>query len=796
MRIIQISPQTKVYTYKPASSKIAKNNNNEYSAISGCNMGNSIIPKIAYIPAFKGYAEDKSFLGAAVNILKNSLDDVNLVLNDKYKESYGNDFLSALECVEKNPNLYAKVTENPEIFDKLEAGFNLFNNSTLKSLYDVRFYSKQYTKFWEDNSRIGEKRTVDVIRDSVNKKEENINRVIKTANQDEYNSIKSAVIQAWFETAYNLIKQEKPATISKNFDELSKTVNRQYAKTYLLNEKIRLCNEFNKKTKDCLMSHDTDSEQKLRAFKLMMSYIQSKMLEDKDKALDKDYETVIKSQHILEYAKEKESMFYAKYGINLLHGLAFNKWKKDNLTLALNEKLKKEIFYHKEEKANEELSRFQNYRNFDTDAKYFVSRYYDACCKDNNRYNFDEKDYIWQIINDRHNTKPAMQAIKELAMTAKEKETQYFAQLDNFYDLLSEREIDPEVQLPKRIVDTPNDELSFADLYIEKLGKTKKFLQSSEAEKLDYLSQLTKEEMMLLNIELKKDWYKNAQKYSILACVNEQAKNTSVFADMNNELKKINANLDEIRIKTNEMTMSLKEAIENRASLSSQIDADSTIKLSEQISQMQRDYNAMPSEEKKLVDEKFSTIFPALIDSILKEKNKDKQNTDDSISSELLKISKMAASKEPANRVLELTKSILLSQGVRAGITNGYAAGVNIIKHLDDISKVTKVTNNLSWTTLGLSSLSEDSPFGEFFDVTPSIAPENFVAETGTALATGAGALAVKGQFSSIAAAVTNPVSATALVAILVAGGTAAIAANKAKKLEHSQRDLLFEVRL
>ncbi len=735
---------------------------------------------------FKGYAEDKSFIDSAINLLDTTIEDVNSIIKNTYTEGYNNDFLDTVKAIEQDPNLYAKITETPEIFDKLEAGYNIFNDIVIGSIEEIRYNQKSYTNYWEKTSKIGEQKTADIIKSAVNKTDENINKIIKKSDDKDYEKIKLNLSKAWFENAYNLIKQEKAESVTKSYNELAQTVNPQYAKTFLLNEQTSLCNEFNQKTKGRILSAESDNEQKEQAFKLMLSYIQSKLLEDKGKELDKDFSKILKAKNTLEYAKDKESMFYAKYAINILHNMAFEKWEKDNLKQTLNVKLQKEIFYNKEEKKNEELKKFQNYKNFDTDEKYFVARYYDACCKDNNKYNFDDKDYVWQIINNRHNTKPAKQAINELAHSVKEQQDFYFAQLDSFYELLRQRKLNPETQMPTRQVDTPNDKLSFADLYLEKLGKISNFKRKSEEEKLDYLSNLTKEEIHLLNTEIKKDWYRNDQKYSLLAQVNEQARTTSVFLKMCDELKKININLEDIKIKTDEITVSLKDALENRNIIARQINEDSIIKLTSQISQLQREYEILEPEQQKIVDEKVSEIYPNIIKMITNNK------TDKTLKEDLIKLSKMAKNKESTNAMLAYTKSFLLSNCLRDGFNNS----IHYIKNINELVKTAKVTNNLSWANLGLNTTTEGSPFSEFFEaMPPDIAPIGAVQNAGMGLTIAATGLTAKsGALGTAATALFNPVTAAALATVLVAGTGAIIAAHQAGKLEHKQRDLVFQL--
>ena len=66
---------------------------------------------------FKGYAEDKSFIDSAINLLDTTIEDVNSIIKNTYTEGYNNDFLDTVKAIEQDPNLYAKITETPEIFE-------------------------------------------------------------------------------------------------------------------------------------------------------------------------------------------------------------------------------------------------------------------------------------------------------------------------------------------------------------------------------------------------------------------------------------------------------------------------------------------------------------------------------------------------------------------------------------------------------------------------------------------------------------------------------------------------------
>ena len=119
MRITELSQRT----IKPQNSIHTTNNaqigsKNQLPALSQYKQKTGVKP-VYYTPAFKGYVEDKEFISTAINMLDNAIDDVNSILYNTYETGINNDFLQALEGTKQNEELYEKITETPEIFDKI-----------------------------------------------------------------------------------------------------------------------------------------------------------------------------------------------------------------------------------------------------------------------------------------------------------------------------------------------------------------------------------------------------------------------------------------------------------------------------------------------------------------------------------------------------------------------------------------------------------------------------------------------------------------------------------------------------
>lgn len=715
----------------------------------------SVFPPAAYFLSFKGYKEDEHVLTEMNKMLDDSLKKVASTLNEKFYERFDNEFFNALSVIEEDKDLYSEVTKDSEFFAKIENEFEKFEKLTLSSMDDVRFSKKRYSSYWEKNSKTGNNLTADIIRDTVNAPNERINKIIKKSDDTTYQNIKNELIKKWFDSTVKALSEKKHgSTINDNLLKLTELTDENYAKTFFNNEKINLYKTFNSRTAEKILSPSTSEDEKINAWQILLQYVEAKLLEDKDENLKKDYDAIYSAENDLAIAQEKESTAYARSAIKTLHNLGFKQWEKTGFLNTINTKLEKEIITKTEEKENKKLHYFQNYPNFDTDTKYFVARYYNARYLVNNIYDYDDMDYLLQIINDRHNTKTPQEVIRGIGAALNENKKVYFTQLDNFYDLVLARKYNPEINLPLRKVQTPNDKMSFADLYLEKLGKTDNFKRCSEEEKLLYISGLTRDEITLLNNEIKSEWYSKDEKYAILDEVSRQAKNTSVFLGMYEELKKINLNIDEIKIITKDKALTLRNVLEDRTVLFSGIREESGIKLSSRIAEMQREYERATPQQQSAMDKNLSDTLPALI-KLLTEGQKDS-----GLNTQLKELSNVSKGKSSLNNTLNFVKNVLIARTV----TGGFSSSKNYLaNHLLN----EKILN----------------------PAMPDLSPIDTISEAGGIA--GAGLLSQLGPVISA-----NPAAAAVIATVLVSVGGAIIAANKASKAENSQRTLDFIVEI
>ena len=148
-----------------------------------------------YFLSFKGYSEDKEFLEKSSELLENSIARV------AQKYQFGNpEFEASLNILKKeSPQIYKQLIERKELFKIYEQEFSNFNSTVIESLNQVKNNEKQYTDFWKQNSKIGNKKTIDIINEAINNQNTDINKVISKTGKKDYEKIKNALILSWYE---------------------------------------------------------------------------------------------------------------------------------------------------------------------------------------------------------------------------------------------------------------------------------------------------------------------------------------------------------------------------------------------------------------------------------------------------------------------------------------------------------------------------------------------------------------------------------------------------------------------
>ena len=340
-----------------------------------------------YFLSFKGYSEDKEFLEKSSELLENSIARV------AQKYQFGNpEFEASLNILKKeSPQIYKQLIERKELFKIYEQEFSNFNSTVIESLNQVKNNEKQYTDFWKQNSKIGNKKTIDIINEAINNQNTDINKVISKTGKKDYEKIKNALILSWYENILSVPPKNIQVSIieenQKNYEALVSLCGENNAKRYFDSLKNSFYEDFNKRTINKIFNEKLDNEKRLNGFNEIVSYIENSLEQDTPQKLSQNLKTISAAQNNLDKAIQKESFQYFKNDIKNLYNIAVNSWEEKELPFLLNNTLKKQIYNLNAEKKNRRIKNFQNYSGLSVEQKYFVSTYYTA--KNNSYENND-----------------------------------------------------------------------------------------------------------------------------------------------------------------------------------------------------------------------------------------------------------------------------------------------------------------------------------------------------------------------------------------------------------------------
>lgn len=700
-----------------------------------------------YFVNFKGYREDKGFLEKGLDILENSLGRV----SQKYKD--GNpDFEESLKILKKeSPELHKKFVQRKELFKYYEQDFNVFNETLIGSLNQVRNNRGVYTDFWKQNSKIGDKQTADIIFETLKTNGSDINKAIQKASKKDFDKIQSSLILNW----YSSVLQEEPKSIydainegnKETYKTLVSLTSQDTAKKYSDSLKNSFYEDFNKRTIDKIFNEKLGNEKKLQGFSEIVLYVEDSLNKDLPETLSKNLKVINQTQNNLQTAIDKESISYFKNDIKNLYNISINSWEEKELPFLLNNMMTKQIYNINAENQNPRIKNFQNYAGLSIEQKYFVSKYYSI--KNNN---YEDNDLLKIMIDDRNIDNPAS-IIDAMSLKIDNDRDVYFKKLDNFSELLDFRKYNPSVDIPERITQNPDDYFTFINMYLYVLGKLDEYQKHSDESKLEFLSTLTKEEIKLASGEIKDLWTKEELPFAIQSEVRKQANLTSINKKMFDELVKVNLNLNDIKIKMDNFTYSLKDLIENKYIIK---DSNEIIKINQNasslVSEAERKYNAMSEEQKADADKSLQETLPLIIDNLIK--NESDKNAIEELN--LLK-TKCKTSSKAAKDSFGLIKTIIIGRSMSYGLQKGGG----------HITGLLASNGNLA-----------------------SIGTTGHLANAAGAAANAAGSSG--GLLSSIP--VVDPWTA-AIVVTLALITTAAVGAKKATNLEKQQREIRVELK-
>lgn len=171
---------------------------------------------------------------------------------------------------------------------------------------------------------------------------------------------------------------------------------------------------------------------------------------------------------------------------------------------------------------------------------------------------------------------------------------------------------------------------------------------------------------------------------------------------MFDELVKVNLNLNDIKIKMDNFTYSLKDLIESKYIIK---DSNEIIKINQNasslVSEAERKYNSMNEEQKAEVDKSLQETLPLIIDNLIK--NESDKNAIEELS--LLK-TKCKTSPKAAKDSFGLIKTIIIGRSMSYGLqkggghitgllaSHGHMAGMETASHLASAAGVSSVAGN------------------------------------------------------------------------------------------------------
>ena len=724
-----------------------------------------ILPSFGYFVNFKGYNEDKAFITSAKTALDNTMQDVINYYNENNYE-----FEDALEILhENNIKEYNKVINSNKNFKRYEKEFDVFNKVTLNSIKDVQYGESQFSSYWSENSYIGSKKTVDIINKATNTDpEQDINKTLKNLDYEEVNKLRQNLIIEWFKNETEILNNSDNNVHKNNkqlYAELEKRIGKFETRKFLKEQESFYTREFNKVTIDKILNNKNTKEQKLEAVNAVLGYIENQLKTEDSLSMESHLETISKVQQHLKQGINKESVDFVENDFKALYEIAISDWQKASLPSLINRSLTRAIYVNDAEKNTPVMTTIPGYSELSLEQKYFVARYYS---KNNNEL---KNNMLKQIIQDRDIMDPSV-IIDTISLKIESDRQKYFNQLDTFYDYLKDRQVKQDLEIPEVSITHKKGSFSFIDTYMFELNKLDEYFNKSTKDKLNYLSTLTQDELLLANNKIKQQWDENELQYLLETEVRKQAKYTSINTKMYEELQKINVNLNDIKIKINNISFTLKDLIDNKYILKGETELKKAVQNSSTlIADAERTYYMQTPQEQAQTDIKIRESMPVIIDNLI-------QKTDDKDIIEKLTFikSKCKDPRTKSNEVLGMLKTIAIGRAMGIGMNKGY----NGLGHL-----IQYHAHNLYQPMVEAGNVLDNTDIGT--QVLQSVG-------IGTAANTAAHAVTEGGILSSVFTSIPpiDPVAATIFIASSVVA-LCAISGSKATKLERQQRELYVE---
>jgi len=544
-------------------------------------------------PYFISFAGTNDILKEYSLIINN---DINIIS----QENSDNTFDNVLHNIyNENPELYKKVLDKKNLYRVISKDYTKFSNIVLNSLNEVRYSDKTYTEFWQNNAKIGSTKISELIKSITNNSD--INDVIKNSNEETYSLIKDKLTQLWLENELET-SNKKPKQKEYNFD-------------YKIGEAYQL---FDENSLNIIFSTKHSDESKINAFKFLNDYVLEKLKKENGENLSETYQRLYNINSAIKEKQSYESMDLLKNEIVDFYKLAKEGFDKNHMSKLLEIEYNKVMFIQENEKEIPDLKRITGYQNFNTEQKFFISYYFNNLSKfiqNDGAFKIAKDDFLRLIISDRNIETPE-EIINSIFASVDNIQNNYYYDLDNYYMLLQNSEFNKDIKFPTRTTYNPNDNLSYENLYLQKLNKPQLMCLSTE-EQRNFLRTLTEDEFLMLNDKIKEDWKQNELPFVMFKQVRKHSYNSSIAVNICNELKKVNENLSDIKIKMDSMICSFDKFMKLCPVIKTlEEEKKINVNSSNIISDIEREYAALPKSEQENFDKAIADYMPSIIEEL------------------------------------------------------------------------------------------------------------------------------------------------------------------------------------
>ncbi|MDD3014507.1 MAG: hypothetical protein PHC34_12460 [Candidatus Gastranaerophilales bacterium] len=467
----------------------------------------------------------------------------------------------------------------------------------MQSLHKVHSGEESYSPFWMENKTFDDNLISDFWIKKLNqdKNTSDLNKALRSVSEDQINNLKKETIICWFEKIFPKHKDESAVdnqimfdnvNYSKQLDPGLKKVlnnykeNRAFCELMSLEESLygentvlfeenasktlrdilrkekEITEKFNKNLLNPILNFNSTPEEKQKACEIMFLFLDKKLKTDSTEEAKETLEAIDEFKNACKKGYERKNIGDTKESWIKLYKITNEYWFKNYFPKLMEGEVEKMLFVEKAFVKKPELRSIKSLNGFTLDQKYFVAKYYE-----NQKHNFDKDDPMEKILTDRTILDKA-QIIDE--MIKKEKvDTDIFSSLVNeMSDIIKYQIGTDKLETYKIGGRNKEEETDLLSLYLQTTGQNSILLYpGAKAKKIESLEKIPEEEFILIADKLKRDWKNIYLPAKTDKEVELQSYKSSTHVQMLDELKKVNINLDDIKLKLDNITINIVDAV-------------------------------------------------------------------------------------------------------------------------------------------------------------------------------------------------------------------------------------------